>query len=177
MTIEDNPKQAFAAYIQELERDYYPWYRASAARHAWAWGAGQLVALIAGILAAVLAAGASKEAFVSYECVRWALVLLPMLAATASSLLAQTRVRELLALRERGRETMQGLIARAKADYAAASDDEKRLSTMHRALVSRVSELERSQSAEFLTVAPGATGSTNQTGTARDETSGESKEG
>lgn len=152
----DNPKDALRDYILELERNYYPWYRKSSTRHAWAWGIGQGVAIVAGILAAVLAAAAREDTFESFGRLRTALILLPIIGAVASALLAQTRVRELLALRERGREQMQALISQARADYAAASHDFDELSAIHRALVAQVARLEREQAAEFLTVAPGA---------------------
>lgn len=155
-TVPDNPKDALRMYILELEQDYYPWYSRSSNRLQWGWGVGQATALIAGVLASVLAAAASHESLSKFGVVRTALVLLPIVGALASSLLAQTRARELLALRERGREAIQALISRARADYAAASEDSARLSSLHASLVQEVSRLEREQAVGFLSIAPGA---------------------
>lgn len=154
--VPENPKEALRMYILELERDYYPWYNRSSNRLKWGWGLGQGTALIAGVTASVLAAAASDQSLKTFGLVRTALVLLPIVGALASSLLAQTRARDLLALREHGREVMQALISRARADYAAAADDSVRLASLHTALVKEVSQLERDQSAGFLSIAPGS---------------------
>jgi hypothetical protein len=103
-TIPDQPKEALRWYIQELERDYYPWYRRSSNRLKWGWGVGQFTTLVAGVLTSVLAAAAPQEVLSRFGLVRIALVVLPIVGAFASSLLAQTRARDLLALREQGRE-------------------------------------------------------------------------
>jgi phosphate/sulfate permease len=69
------------------------------------------VALISGVVASVLAAAADKDDIGSLGRIRTALIVLPLIGAVASSLLAQTRVKELLGLRESGRETMQRLVS------------------------------------------------------------------
>src|SRR2546428_11446 len=94
--VADTPKEALHQYILELERDYYPWYARASDRLKWSWGLGQSTVLLAGVLASVLAAAASKEAFSQFGWIRTALIVLPMIGALASSLLAQTRARELL---------------------------------------------------------------------------------
>jgi len=154
----DNPKDALYHYIVELECQYYPWYGHASERLKRTWAVGQSIALTAGVLASVLAAAANEQEFVSFGWVRTGLIVFPLVGALASSLLAQTRVRELLALRERGRERMQDLISKAKADYAAALDA-GRLAAIHASLIAAVSALEREQAADFFSIAPG--GSSN----------------
>ena len=172
--VPENPKEALRMYILELERDYYPWYSRSSNRLKWVWGVGQATALIAGVVASVLAAAATAESLTRFGPVRTALVLLPIVGALASSLLAQTRARDLLALRERGRESIQALISRARADYAAAADDSARLALLHVSLVQEVSRLECEQAVDFLSIAPGgvprsAQASTSKTMTGNNE--------
>jgi hypothetical protein len=50
---------------------------------------------------------------------------------------------------------MQALISRAKADYAATASDNARLAVRHTTLVDAVSRIERSQAADFFSIAPG----------------------
>jgi hypothetical protein len=150
------PHDAFWQYILELERDYQTWYQRSSRRTKWGWGLGQGITLTAGFAASLLAALTSADVFTHSGWVRAALVFLPALGAIASSLVSQTRVRELLTVRERGREAIQALISRARADYAASANDPARCHELHAALVSAVSELERQQATDFFLTAPGA---------------------
>ena len=151
----DNPKEALKQYITELDSRYYPWYERASRRLKWMWGIGQATALLAGVLASVIAAAAREETFAHFGFLRTILIVLPIIGALASALLAQTRARELFTLRERGREIMQALISRAEADYAAASDDPERLARIHVELVNAVSRLEREQAANFFSTVPG----------------------
>lgn len=153
--IPDSPKEALGHYIRELDSKYYPWYERASRRLKWWWGLGQATALLAGVLASIIAAAAKEETFSHFGFIRTALVVLPIVGALASALLAQTRARELFTLRERGRETMQALISRAEADYAAASADPERLAEIHANLIAAVSRLEREQAATFFSTAPG----------------------
>jgi hypothetical protein len=153
--IADNPKDALRLYLEELETDYYPWYRRSSNRLKWAWGVGQSTALIAGVLASVLAAATPQAKLTQFGFVRIALIVLPIVGALASSLLAQTHAKDLLALREGGREKIQDIIARARAEYAAAGNDLTRLSSLHSLLIDKVGKLEREQASGFLSTAPG----------------------
>lgn len=156
--IPDNPKDALASYILELRQHYYPWYASHSRRHSQFLAIGQGVAIVAGMLASVLAASVTKEMMIQFGFIKTALVVLPLIGTLASSFLAQARVRELLALRERGRERIQALVSQAEADYAAAADDDAKLTAIHSALVAEVSQLEQHQAVEFLVVAPGAAG-------------------
>jgi hypothetical protein len=153
--IPDSSKEALRRYILELDRDYYPWYNRASRRLKWWWGLGQTTALLAGVLASIIAAAAKEETFSHFGFLRTALIVLPIVGALASALLAQTRARELFTLRERGRETMQTLISRAEADYALASADPERLAKIHANLINAVSRLEREQAATFFSTAPG----------------------
>jgi hypothetical protein len=154
-TIADNPKDALRLYLEELEADYYPWYRRSSNRLKWAWGVGQFTALVAGVIASVLAASTPQAKLTQFGIVRIALVVLPIVGAIAASLLAQTRAKDLLALREEGREKIQDIIARARAAYANAGNDSTRLSALHLGLIEEVGKLEREQAARFLSFSPG----------------------
>lgn len=157
--IPDSPREALRRYILELDSKYYPWYDRASRRLKWCWALGQATALLAGVLASIIAAAAKEDVFSRFGFLRTALVVLPIVGALASALLAQTRARELFTLRERGRETMQALISRAEADYAAASADPERLTKIHADLVNAVSRLEREQAATFFSTVPGGSAS------------------
>jgi hypothetical protein len=144
----DTPRQAFERYILELENEYLPWYEsASTSKKVW-WIFGQSTALVATGATVFIAGLVDKELFTQY---RWLLVLLPLVGAFATTMLAQTRVRDILALREAGREQMQGLISKAKVDFAALKDSE--VSEAHAKLVTAVSHIEQAQAANILSVA------------------------
>src|SRR5262245_918390 len=113
-----NAREAFAAYISELEDNYATWYRSATNFNKIAFVVGQAAAILAGIVTAFLAALINEQQFVT---LKWLLVLLPLLGASATALLAQTRVRDILALRENGRQQIQALIDEAKASYAAGA--------------------------------------------------------
>ena len=151
--IADTPDAALKRYIAELRDVYSAWYYRATLIHSWAWGIGQTVAIVASLLAALVAGLTTKESFGWIS--RTLLVALPLIATFASSLVLQTKSRELLSLRERGRERIQALVSKAEADYAGANGNEVRMTEIHRALVDAVSQLEREQSVEFFTVAPG----------------------
>jgi hypothetical protein len=72
-----------------------------------------------------------------------------MLSSLAGSIMAQSRARELLALREYGRAKLQDIISRAKAGYAATPNDPAELSRLHMALVTEVNKLELAQANDF----------------------------
>lgn len=160
MTVPDaeigsDPKEALRLYILELQREYYTWYaRASRRLKSW-WAFGHATVILAGVLAAVLAAVSDIQALKDSSVVRVFLVILPIVGTMTSSILLQTKVRDLLTLRSIGQEAIQNLIAQAKADYAMANDNPKRLSEIHTALVSAVSRVEREQAAGFRSILPG----------------------
>lgn len=160
MSVEKDVRGALASYISELEKDFAPWYERASSRLAKAWGIFQMTVILTGILTSVLAALADESSFKGYTVLRISLVVLPILGTLAASLLSQVRMRELLALREQGREAMQTIVAESKAEFAAAHGDDQKLSTLHRRLIAQVSELEKQQAANFFTIAPGeSTGS------------------
>lgn len=160
MDIDTDPKAALARYITELETNYLPWYERSSRRLQVLWGIGQMTAILAGIGTSVLAAMASERTFSDYAPLRLAIVLLPLLGTLASALLGQTRAKELLGLREQGREVIQRIVSQARADYASAANNSE-TSALHRALIAAVSDLERAQSLNFLNIAPGGSSTSN----------------
>jgi hypothetical protein len=154
--MEDDPKSALAAYIENLSKNYYKWYERSHARNRRLWSVGHGMVLLAGVLASVIAAAtAADRTLTDLSIVRTALIVLPILSTLASSLMSQSRVRDLMALRERGREQLQHIIDRARVDYAAHSGDPDRLTAIHAALVEQVSAVERQQSNDFNSIVPG----------------------
>jgi hypothetical protein len=153
--IGSDPKEALRLYIIELQSEYYTWYdRASRRLKRW-WAFGHATVILAGVLAAALAAVSDIQVLKDSAVVRVLLVILPIVGTMTSSIMLQTRVRDLLTLRSIGREAMQNLIAQAKADYALAIDNPKRLSEIHSALVVAVSKVEREQGAGFRSILPG----------------------
>jgi hypothetical protein len=155
MTLEDSPKKALAAYVADLSV-YYAWYERKHIANRRMWIVGQGFVLLAGVLAsATAAAAAADEAIFGHPAVRSALIVLPILSALASALLSQTRVRELMTLRERGREQIQRLMSQARADFAAHASNPVKLTELHRALIASVSAVEREQGRIYNLTAPG----------------------
>src|SRR5437016_4721181 len=109
-TLPGTAKEGLQHYIHELETLYYPWYETAAQRHFYVWVAIQAIAISAGVAAALVAALANGQQLLGVGTVRLLLVVLPLLGSTASALLVQTRVRDLMALREQGRQRVQHLI-------------------------------------------------------------------
>jgi len=169
-SIADDPKEALRVYIMELEREYYSWYnKASRNAKRW-WGIGHAAVILAGVFAAALAVLLDQFSLNEHPALRLLLVLLPIVGAMVSSILLQARVRELLTLRSIGLEEIQNLIARAKADYAAAASDPARLYEIHTALIYKVSEVERTQATAFRSIFPSQLTSRNQQNAASAET-------
>lgn len=150
--LQDNPKDAFEQYILELEREYRPWYERASAFNKIMWVIGQSTAILAGAITAFVAALVTEEQFGN---LKWLLVLLPLVGAFATALLAQTRVRDILALRENGREQIQALIDTAKAAYAArAASGGQDITNLHMGLVNDVGRLEKQQAVDILSIVP-----------------------
>lgn len=144
----ETPKEAFGDYIRELEDDYYGWYAKASNRNKVAFVILQGTAILAGTGTAVVAA-LVKE----LEALRLVLVLLPLLGTFVTALLAQTRVREVLAIRELGREQVQRLISDAKAEYAATSANaDMHFTQLHKKLIADVSHIERQQALNALSI-------------------------
>ena len=56
VVLPDRPKEALQAYIDELEREYYPWYRRASRNNFYLWLIAQIVAVFAGFATAIVAA-------------------------------------------------------------------------------------------------------------------------
>ena len=151
--IDGNPKAALESYILNLERHYYPWYSKATTRDYYAWFVAQAVLLVSGFATAILAALLRKDNFETWSGVRIAIVLLPLVSSLASTFLVQSRIAELEALREKGRETVQRLISEARVDFAAAASHD-RFTEIHRELVAEISTLELEQSRGFQRIVP-----------------------
>src|ERR1041385_1782019 len=131
--ISSDPCQAFLLYIAELESDYYPWYDyATSWNYRW-WFLAQAVSLLSGFAAALLAAVLNDQQLTHWSQGRTLLVIIPILGSLASTYLVQSRIADLEALREKGRQGIQRLISEAKVDYAACKTPEE-CSALHKAL-------------------------------------------
>lgn len=144
----ETPKEAFGNYIRELEDSYLGWYARASSCNKILFVVLQGTAILAGAGTAVVA-GVARD----LDGLRVVLVLLPLVAAFATALLQQTRVRQVLELRERGREQVQRLISDAKAEYAAPSRDaDPHFTRLHKALVDEISRIEREQALNVLSI-------------------------
>lgn len=142
------PREAFGNYICELENNYLGWYARASYCNRVLFVVLQGTAILAGLGTAAVA-GLALDAKAS----RFVLVLLPLLAAFAAGLLEQTRVRQVLALRERGREQVQRLISDAKAAYADPSCNAEGVFTkLHKTLVDEISRIEQQQALNVLAI-------------------------
>lgn len=110
--------------------------------------------LVSGFATAILAALLRQENFKTWGAAHIAIVVLPLISSLASTFLVQSRIAELEALRERGRETVQRLASEARVNFAAAASPEQ-LTKIHLALVSAISTLEQEQSRGFQRIVPG----------------------
>jgi hypothetical protein len=151
--IADNPKDALAAYIKELSEDYYTWYATAVERNHWMWVIAQTVAVAAGFITAIIAALLREEPLRNSSVLGWSLIVIPVIGSLASTFLVQTRMRNLMGLRERGRERIQALITQARAEYAAASSPE-RFTKIHRDINVLVSRVEQEQTIGFFSIVP-----------------------
>jgi hypothetical protein len=164
----DEPQRALQAYIEHLENEYQPWYERSSRRNKIALVVGQAAAILASAATAFIA-GLADDA--TLPTVKVWLVLLPLIGAFATALVTQTRVREILSLRESGRERITTLIQAAKAAYAAnAAAGATALTDVHLALIDAVSELEKQQAVDILSLVPGM-GNAGKGGTAENRSS------
>jgi hypothetical protein len=153
--IADSPKRALESFIVELESYYYPWYDSAATRNYYTWFVAQALSLLSGFATAVLAALLREEQFRTWSVGHIALVVLPVVGSLASTFLVQSRIADMEALREKGRETVQRLANEARVNYAAASTPEQ-CTELHRSLVLEVSALEKEQSRGFQRIIPRA---------------------
>jgi hypothetical protein len=149
----DDPRTAFETFIMQLEREYQPWYDRASNRNKILLVIGQGTAVLAGAATALIAGIVRQDQFLD---LKWLLVLLPLLGAFATALLAQTRVRDILALRESGRQELQALISMARADYAEAvgAGNRETLTGLHKRLVDDVGKIEKQQASNVLSIIP-----------------------
>ena len=106
----------------------------------------------AGFATAIIAALIDRRE-VGFTGLRILLIILPVVGSFAATLLVQTRALERKALRERGRQAIQELISKAKADFAAAKSDPE-FTDVHKKLITDVAKVEEEQAREFLRIAP-----------------------
>jgi hypothetical protein len=149
-----NPKEAFELYLEKLQKEYYPWYDKASDRLKLWWGVGRGIAIMASVAASTLAATLDTNLIMDNSSLRVPLVLLPIIGTIASSILLETRVRDLLSLRSDGLEAMQNLIEEAKARFAAAQSNTQQLSEIHLGLIANVSKVEREQAMGFRAIIP-----------------------
>jgi hypothetical protein len=152
----DTPKAALEAYISELETLYYPWYEGAANRNYWFWCIAQAVAMIAGFGTSILAALLKNEQFKDFNWGRILLIILPSVGSLASTFLIQVRVRELLGLREQGRQAIQYLTETAMVRFAAAQSAGE-YTEIHTWLVDQIAAVEREQNKAFFQIVPAHT--------------------
>jgi len=153
--VEDNPKAALLSFITELETFYLPWYERASSRSYQAWFWAQAVSLVSGFATAILAALLRPEQGQYWRVLHGFIIVLPLLGSLASAFLVQTRIIEIEALREQGRETIQRLANEARIDFAAARESAQ-YTEIHRALAAQVSALEQEQARGFLRIIPKA---------------------
>src|SRR6266852_6935826 len=104
--IPDNPKAALQNYIEELGTLYDHWYQTAVQRHHAVWLLLQALAILAGLVTAIVAALYGNEPL--DRLTRALFVVLPILAAGASPLVILFR--NLMRLCEAGRQRIQYLI-------------------------------------------------------------------
>jgi hypothetical protein len=151
--VADTPKAAAERFIAEDLEDYRDWYEAAAKRNYYFWSGAQCLSIAAGFLTAVLAALLPLPQFASSNAAHVALVLLPLIGALASTYLVQSRIGQLLALRENGRIAVERLKASARTRFAAARQPED-YTRLHESLAEELSALEQNQAKTFFTVVP-----------------------
>lgn len=154
-TLPAQPKAALEAYIGRLKKEYLSWYEAASRRNKYLWMTAQIVAVVAGFATAIVAALIDHLGAGGSTLLRVLLIVLPIVGSFAATLLVQTRALERKALREHGRQRIQGLLERAKADFAEATTDE-RFTAIHQKLINEVQDLEAKQAMEFVRIAPEA---------------------
>ena len=151
MTLPDTPKAALENYINELRTLYYPWYETASEHNYRYFQAAQAISILAAVATAILAAIMTGEQFASWG--RVSLIILSILGSLVPSLVAQTRLRELWALREQGRQKVQYLIETGTAQFASASTSSE-YTKIHVWLVDEIATLEADQSRRFYEIIP-----------------------
>lgn len=150
--VADNPKQSLLEYFIYLEREY-SWYERAAKIHNVIWIVAQGTVIVSSLLTALVAALAHEQTFKSYDWLRISLIVLPLLGTFSSSVLLQTRVRDLLNLRDKGRQNVRTIIDNGKVEFAAATTEVK-YTIIHRDLIEKMDKLDQEQTTGFFNFAP-----------------------
>ena len=140
-------RDALNEYIGELDTTYYRWYHCSHNSDFYGWVALQSLATIAGFATSLLVA-LQQGNVIDGDWLKAVLIILPFTGSTVSTLLVQTRLKDLAALREQGREYIQYLTSKARADIGAATTEDQ-VVKLHQDLVANVHKLESTQSRMF----------------------------
>lgn len=149
----EDRRQALEGYIRELQDLYYPWYDRKQRSYKRQWQILQTLTVLSGFATSILAALLHDRSFSGPTWARALLVLLPLVGSLASTLLMQARLLELMALREKGRQTIQYLVSCSKNRYAALSDPEE-ITKYHQWLIEEIAKLAQEQATGFVALAP-----------------------
>jgi hypothetical protein len=130
---------------------YLHWYAKVSTSNWVAYSIIQIVSIIFGLSAALLAALA-KQPFASHLSTRWqlAMVLLPLIGSLCSTFLIQFRIREFHALRENVRIEVEDVMQRARSAFASAKTDEE-YKELYDSLISQI-KLETKQSRGYFAI-------------------------
>src|SRR5215813_3140507 len=140
----DNPKDALAAFLAELDKDYVDWYERSVKWLRRLWHPLYWSGLLIGSCTAVVAALATEESFQSFGAIRSLLVILPILGTFLSTIAVQSQLSQRFQLRENGRREVQNLLNDGRQRFAAAQKSED-YSAVHNDLIKRLDTIEEQQ--------------------------------
>jgi hypothetical protein len=105
--------------VAELERDHLPWYRSASQSNYLSWTIASGLAFLCTIGSALAASLIGEEQFKTFG--KYLLIILPIIAATASGFLHLYKFREKEALREEGLIEVEDIIRNAKSLLATDS--------------------------------------------------------
>jgi hypothetical protein len=149
--LDDEPRAALGSYItNQLETEFRCWYGKASGRAYYSWLATWWTAVLAGFLTTAGGILVAND-LLGGPWVKALLLILPALGSLAASLLP--RFVETKALRERGRQVVQRLIAEARLAYADKGNDRPALVQYHEELIKRATSLEIQQLKGFVRVA------------------------
>lgn len=140
-----SPQEALELFADKIEKEFERWYDRHEVICRWSFLGLQLFVFLVSIATALIAALSDKEQFGAWG--KYVLVILPLLASIATTLLSQLRLYDLWKLREEGRIKLQDLAIEARRRAAGASDDECKV--VHAELQKRLNEIETAQSTSF----------------------------
>jgi hypothetical protein len=144
----DNPKDALAAFLIEIDKVYYSWYENSVKRLRLLWHPLYWSGLLIGASTAAVAALATEQSFKSFGLIRMLLVLLPILGAFLSTIVVQSQLSQRFQLRENGRRKVQHLLNEGRQRFAEARSVEE-YSNIHADLAGRLDQIEEEQGSSF----------------------------